>query len=119
MTVIETYIIVISSIFVMKVLRNRYKKHYKSLQILSKPECRKCLTKLLRFWIISFLLLSKIWKIPQYKEQDPKSDSFSDPVMTTIVKYRAHLSIIAIKENCTSDAPFNFSSGGKEDILKK
>ena len=40
-------------------------------------------------------------KIPQYKEQDPISASISDPVMR-IVKYRAHPSIFAIKENCNS-----------------
>ena len=43
-------------------------------------------------------------KIPQYKEQDPISASISDPVMRAIVKYRAHPSIIAIKENCNSSA---------------
>ena len=48
-----------------------------------------------------FSPIIKNLKIPQYKEQDPISASISDPVMTT-VKYRAHPSIIAIKENCNS-----------------
>ena len=56
-------------------------------------------------------------ELPQYKEQDPISESISDPVMKTIIKYRAYPSIIAIKENCTLSTPFNFSSAGK-DILK-
>ena len=39
--------------------------------------------------------------------------------MRTTVKYRAHPSIIAIKENCNSSTPFNFSFVDKEDILKE
>ena len=56
-------------------------------------------------------------KNPQYKEQDPIFAS-SDPVMRAIVKYRVHPSI-AIKKNCNSSAPFNFSFVDKEDILKE
>ena len=48
-----------------------------------------------------FSTIIKNLKIPQYKEQDPISASISDPVMR-IVKYRAHPSIFAIKENCNS-----------------
>ena len=58
-------------------------------------------------------------KIPQYKEQDLISASISDPVMRTIVKYRVHPSIIAIKKNGNSSARFNFSLVDKEDILKE
>ena len=58
-------------------------------------------------------------EIPQYKEQDWISASISDPVMRAIVKYRAHTSIIAIKENCNSSTRFNFSFVDKEDILKE
>ena len=58
-------------------------------------------------------------KIPQYKEQDLISASISDPVMRTIVKYRVHPSIIAIKKNGNSSARFNFSFVDKEDILKE
>ena len=58
-------------------------------------------------------------KIPQYKEQDPISVSISDPVMRAVIKYRAHPSIIAIKENCNSSTRFNFSFVDKEDILKE
>ena len=71
--------------------------------------------KLLRFWIISFLLLIQNLKIPQYKEQNP----ISDPVIRGIIKYRAHPSIVAIKENGNSSTPFNFSFVDKEDILKE
>ena len=35
------------------------------------------------------------------------------------MKYRAHPSIIAIKENCTSKSNFNFSFVEKVDILKE
>ena len=58
-------------------------------------------------------------KIPQYKEQDPISASISNPVMRTIVKYRAHPSIIAINENFNSSTPFNILFVDKEDILKE
>ena len=58
-------------------------------------------------------------KIPQYKEQDPISASISDPVMRSIVKYRAHPNIIAIKENFNSSTTFNFLFVDKEDILKE
>ena len=54
-------------------------------------------------------------KIPQYKEQDPISASISDPVMRAVVKYRAHPSIFAIKENFNSSTPVNFSFVDKED----
>ena len=58
-------------------------------------------------------------KIPQYKEQDPISAPIRDPVMRAVVKYRAYPSIIAIKENCNSSTPSNFSFVDKEDILKE
>ena len=58
-------------------------------------------------------------KIPQYKEQDPISATISDTVMRAIFKHRAHPSIIAIKENCNSSTPSNFSFVDKEDILKE
>ena len=58
-------------------------------------------------------------KIPQYKEQYPISASISDPAMRTNVKYRAHPSIIATKENCNSSTRLNFSFADKEDILKE
>ena len=65
----------------------------------------KMIKKLLRFWIISFQNL----KTPQYKEQNPISASITDPVVRVIAKYWTHPSIIAIKENCNSSTPFNFS----------
>ena len=58
-------------------------------------------------------------KIPQYKEKDLISASISDPVMRGIIKYRAHPSIISIKENCHSSRHFNFLFVDKEDILKE
>ena len=39
--------------------------------------------------------------------------------MRAIVKYRAHPSIIAIKENFNSSTSFNFLFVDKEDILKE
>ena len=57
-------------------------------------------------------------KIIQYKEQDPISASVIDPVMRPIVKYRAHSSIISIKENCNLSIRFSFSFVDKEDVLK-
>ena len=56
-----------------------------------------------------FSTISQNLKIPQYKEQDLISASISDPVMRAVVKYRAHPSIIAFKENCSSSTGFNFS----------
>ena len=75
----------------------------------------KMIKKLLRFWIISFQNL----KTPQYKEQNPISASITDPVVRVIAKYCTHPSIIAIKENCNSSTPFNFSFVDKEDILEE
>ena len=54
--------------------------------------------------------------IPQ---TDRTSENINDPVIKTIVKYRAHPSIIATKENCTSRSNFNFSFVEKVDILKE
>ena len=66
-----------------------------------------------------FSIIIQNLKIPQHKEQDPISASISDPVMRAVVKYRAHPSIIAIKEKCNSSTRFNFSFVVKEDILKE
>ena len=57
--------------------------------------------------------------IPQFNQIDRTSENISDPVIKAIVKYRAHPSIIAIKENCTSKSNFNFSFVEKVDILKE
>ena len=65
-----------------------------------------------------FSTIIKNLKISEYKEQNPISISIKDPVMRAIVKYRAHTSIIVIKENCNSSSSFNFSFVDKEDILK-
>ena len=57
--------------------------------------------------------------IPQFNQIDRTSENIRDPVIKAIVKYRAHPSIIAIKENCTSKSNFNFSFVEKVDILKE
>ena len=66
---------------------------------------------------------SKIQKsafnIPQFNQTDQTSEKVSDSVVKAILKHRAHPSIIAIKENCTSKSNFNFSFLAKMDILKE
>ena len=57
--------------------------------------------------------------IPQFNQIDRTSENISDPVIKAIVKYRAHRSIIATKENSTSKCNFNFSFVEKVDILKE
>ena len=57
--------------------------------------------------------------IPQFNQIDRTSENISDPVIKAIVKYRAHPSVIEIKENCTSKSNFNFSFFEKVDILKE
>ena len=57
--------------------------------------------------------------IPQFNQIDRTSENIRDPVIKAIVKYRAHPSIIAIKENCASKSNFNFSFVEKVDILKE
>ena len=55
--------------------------------------------------------------IPQFNQIDRTFENISDPVIKAIVKYRAHPSIIAIKENCSPN--FNFSFVEKVDILNE
>ena len=57
--------------------------------------------------------------IPQFNQIGRTSENISDPVIKAFVKYRAHLSIIAIKENCTSKSNFNSSFVEKVDILNE
>ena len=57
--------------------------------------------------------------IPQFNQIDRISENFSDPFIKAIVKHRAHPSIIAGKENCTSKSNFDFSFVEKADILKE
>ena len=57
--------------------------------------------------------------IPQFNQIDRTSENISDPAIKAIVRYKAHPSIIAIKENCTSKSNFNFSFVEKVDILKE
>ena len=42
-------------------------------------------------------------------------EKLSDPVINAIVKCRAHPSIVAIKEKCTSKSKFNFLFHEKAD----
>ena len=62
--------------------------------------------------MISSLLLSKILTF-----ENLICDSIHEPVMNSIVKYRAHPSTIAIKQSCASDTPFTFLLVKKENIL--
>ena len=57
--------------------------------------------------------------IPQFNQIDRTSENISDPVIKAIVKYRAHPSIIVIKENCTSKSNFNFMFVEKVGILEE
>ena len=57
--------------------------------------------------------------IPQFNQIDRTSENISDPVIIAIVKYIAHPSVIAIKENCTPKSNFNFLFVEKVDILKE
>ena len=57
--------------------------------------------------------------IPQFNQIDRSSENISDPVIKAIVKYRAHPSVTAIKENCTFKSNFNFLFVEKVDILKE
>ena len=57
--------------------------------------------------------------IPQINQIERTSENISDPVIKAIVKYRAHPSIIAIKENCTSKSNFSFMFVEKVGILKE
>ena len=57
--------------------------------------------------------------IPQFNQIDRTSENIRDPVIKAIVKYRAHPSVIAIKENCTSKSNFNFLFVEKVDVLKE
>ena len=47
--------------------------------------------------------------IPQFNQIGRTSENISDPVIKAMVKYRAHPSATAIKENCISKSNFNFS----------
>ena len=57
--------------------------------------------------------------IPQFNQIDRTSENISDLVIKPIVKYRAHLNVNAVKENCTSKSNFSFSFVEKVDILKE
>ena len=57
--------------------------------------------------------------IPQFNQIDRKSENINNSVIKGIVKYRAHPSIIAFKENCTSKSNFNFPFVEKVNVLKE
>ena len=46
--------------------------------------------------------------IQQYNENEPVSQNINVPLITAIIKYRSHPSIIAIKDKRNSDLNFNF-----------
>ena len=57
--------------------------------------------------------------IPQYNETEPVSHKIGDPLMKTIMKYRFHPSIVAIKKNCISGLSFSFSQFERHEIMKE
>ena len=57
--------------------------------------------------------------ISQFNQIHRTAENISDPVIKAIVKYKAHPSVIAIKETCTSKSNFNFWFAEKVDILKE
>ena len=57
--------------------------------------------------------------IPQYKDAEPVGQNISDPVLKTIIKYRSHPSIKAIKEQCNTNLYFSFSQIGNDEIMKE
>ena len=57
--------------------------------------------------------------ITQYNETEPVSQNINDPLIATIMKYRSHSTIIAIKDKCNSDLHFNFSFVEYDEIMKQ
>ena len=57
--------------------------------------------------------------IPQYIETEPVSQNIDDPLMKTIMKYKFHPSIVAIKKNCNSCLSFSFSHVERHEIMKE
>ena len=47
-----------------------------------------------------------------------ESDDSSNPILTAIMNYSEHPSIVAIKQNCVSDVTHSFSILSQQDILK-
>ena len=50
---------------------------------------------------------------------DPICENINDPLLNAIVKYRNHLSIVAIKKLCNSKSHFSFKNVQKEDIFQE
>ena len=60
-------------------------------------------------------------KIPAYVDSNSNLENVADPIIKLILKYREHLSILAIGEVCKekSDSPFLFTGIDKQEILKE
>ena len=65
-----------------------------------------------------FSNIIKNLEIPQYNQIDPICQNIKDPVIKTIIKYRNHPGIIAIKERC-SNLKFSSSFNEKDYTLKE
>ena len=65
-----------------------------------------------------FSIIVKNLEIPQYNQVEPICQNIKDPVIKAIIKYRNHLSIIAIKERFTN-SKFSFSFIEKKIYLKE
>ena len=50
---------------------------------------------------------------------DPIWENKNDPLLKTIVRYRNHPNIVAIKKFCNSKSHFSFKNVQKEEILKE
>ena len=57
--------------------------------------------------------------IQQYNVDDPICENINEPLLKTIVRYRNHPSIVAIKKFCNSKSHFSFKNAQKEEILKE
>ena len=59
--------------------------------------------------------------IAEYSNCEPLANNVSDPILKCVVKYRKHLSILAIGEVCNKHPilPFSFSKINREEILVK
>ena len=50
---------------------------------------------------------------------DPICENINDPLLNAIVKYRNHLSTVAIKKLCNSKSHFSSKNVQKEDIFQE
>ena len=57
--------------------------------------------------------------ISHYNETEPVSHKIGRPLMKTIMNYRFHPSVIAIKENCSSSLSDSISQIERDEIMKE